>query len=96
MPKNVGGYVMVDLSPYEINIITGASTPITVSKEIVEKLKQFEKPVLITHFDFTIDGGNAEYMGYTQHSVTAGVHMHNCNLFNINVSGDTQITINLA
>lgn len=94
--SKVGGYIIVDLGPGPINARTGASVPVTVSKETVDALRQWGKPVLIEHTNMTIDGGHAEISGFTFHTLTAGVHMHHCDMVSISVTGDTQITVTVT
>ena len=89
----VGGYIIVKLSDNTISANSGSSTPVTVPAETVHALKQWDKPVMIEHTALTIDGGNAEISGFTFHTLTAGVHMHHCDLVTISVTGDTQITV---
>lgn len=86
------GYVIADLSHVEIEATAGASTPVTVGKEVVEKLRQW-KPVLLNHTTFTFDGSTVEMGGFTFHTVTAGIHTHRCGMYAIAVSSDTTITI---
>lgn len=90
----IGGYVIVEL-PHGITASNGSVTPITVTKETVEKLRQFEKPVLIAHTEMTVDGSSVGIEGFTFHTRMAGVHQHYCGTFTISVTGDTQITINV-
>lgn len=92
----LGGYIIVNLGSNPINVQTGSSVPVTVPKETVAALRQWDKPVLIEHTDMTIDGGNAEISGFTFHTLTAGVHMHHCDMVSISVTGDTQITITVT
>ena len=87
------GYTVVDLSHVSINAKAGASTPVEVGSAVVEKLRQWDKPVLISHTKLTFDGANVEIGGFTFHTVTAGIHTHRCGMYAIAVSSDTKITI---
>ena len=91
----VGGYVVVVFDGIDINVNTGASTPVTVPKSTVEKLRQFNKPVCIAHTEITVDGGNVEMQGFTVHARSAGVHQHEFANMRISVTGDTQVTFTI-
>lgn len=88
-----GGYVIVDLSRFNIEASAGSSTPVDVGAEIVEKFKQTKKPVLIDFFNFTLDGATVGVGGFTAHNVTAGAHNHYCGNYSFAVTGNTQITV---
>lgn len=90
MPK-VGGYILVDLP--KLTITTGSSTPVDVPAETVIDLKQWNKPVVFTHMEATIDGGEVELGGFSAHTVMAGVHAHTLANIRISVSSDTQILV---
>lgn len=94
--SKVGGYIIVSLGDNPINVQTGSSVPVTVPAETVSALKQWDKPVMIERTYMTIDGGNAKISGFTSHTLTAGVHMHHCDMVSISVTGDTQITITVT
>lgn len=94
--KPVGGYVLVDFDGIDINVNKGASTPVTVPKSTVEKLRQFNKPVCIEHTEITVDGGSVEMQGFTVHTRSAGVHQHEFANMRISVTGDTQVTFTLV
>ena len=91
----VGGYVLVGFEGISINVNTGASTPVTVPKSTVEKLRQFNKPVCIEHTEITVDGGSVEMQGFTVHARSAGVHQHEFANIRISVTGDTKVTFTL-
>lgn len=88
---NYGGYVMLDLSKYEIR----ASTPVTVSREDVNILKQWGKPVLLNKTVLDYDGATVILEGFTAHSESAGVHNHDIGIMRIAVTGDTQISFTM-
>ena len=87
-----GGYVLLRL-PDGAELTAKTGKTVTVSKDVVAKLKQFDKPVLFEHFTFTVGGGNREMCGYSIHTVEAGVHKHYIGSMTISVVGDNQITM---
>lgn len=87
-----GGYVLLRL-PNGTDLTAKNSKTVTVTKDIVAKLKQFDKPVLFEHFSFTVNDGNREMCGYSIHTVEAGVHKHYIGPMTISVVGDNQITM---
>ena len=87
------GYTIIDLSNYNLTATAGANTPIEVGQDVVTKLKQWDKPVLLSHTKIMIDGSLVEIGGLTFHTVTAGIHTHRCGMYAIAVSSDTKITI---
>lgn len=91
----VGGYVVVDFEGININVNSGASTPVTVPQSTVEKLRQFNKSVCIAHTEITVDGGNVEMQGFTVHARSAGIHQHELANMRISVTGDTQVTFTI-
>ena len=90
MPK-VGGYIIVDLP--KISITTGSSTPVTVPAETVLDLKQWNKPVIFSHIEATIDGKEVELGGFSAHAAKDGEHVHTLANIKISVSSNTQILV---
>lgn len=87
-----GGYVLLRL-PDGAVLTAKTSKTVAVNKDIVAKLKQFDKPVLFEHFTFTVGGAGREMCGYSIHTVEAGVHKHYLGSMTISVVGDDQITM---
>ena len=87
-----GGYTIVQI-PSGFSMSSSRSTSVEVSGEEVDKMKQWNKPVMIDHVEFTLDGGNVSMQGFTFHTMSAGVHTHHCGAFSIAVVGDKQISI---
>ena len=89
----VGGYVIVNI-PGGFSVNSGAGTPISVSTEIIENLKQSDKPVYISDVEFTANGGTVSISGFTHHNKMAGVDTHYLGNFMFMVTGDS-VTIEM-
>lgn len=84
----VGGYNIIDFEGKEFIF----NQNITVTKDIVDKLKDVSKPCVIGNLSVTSDGYSATIAPmFSGHFIVAGKHTHNMADVTISVTGDTTI-----
>lgn len=84
----VGGYNIIDFGGEEFTV----NQPITVSKDIVDKLKDVTKPCVIGNFNIVSESFNATVAPmFSGHYIVAGAHTHSMVDVTVSVTGDTTI-----
>lgn len=84
----IGGYNIVDLGGAELTV----NQNITVSRDIVDKLKDESKPCVIGNFTITSESFSATVAPtFSGHFIVAGAHTHSLVDITLSVTGDTTI-----